>query len=123
MLMKQLIKMTEGVKDALHDAVAAAIAKTDTNGLSYAAAVRAIVQTLQSSGPLKATPSEWNDYVRDQFTPDDLVTEAEEEGEPQRIASAGDYYVEMGEDERVRLYHNKKILTTMPLVIWKQLTR
>jgi hypothetical protein len=43
--------------------------------------------------------------------------------EPKLLGKAGDYRVTLDDDEQVNLYYEDEMLTTMPLVIWKQLTK
>lgn len=42
---------------------------------------------------------------------------------PKIIAKAAEFKVELNEGEQVRLLKNDSPIATMPLVIWKQLTR
>jgi hypothetical protein len=42
---------------------------------------------------------------------------------PKLLGRAGDYSVMLDDDEEVCLYYEDKMITSMPLVIWKQLTK
>jgi hypothetical protein len=49
--------------------------------------------------------------------------EPAEPAKPKLLGKAGDYTVMLDDDEEVCLYYEDKMITSMPLVIWKQLTK
>lgn len=128
--------LTEGrSKEYLENLIQKAIKLVDAKGMTYEDAVDAIAYKVKEL----AQPDEKlvdTDMVIDMIkavyddeldeSADDLEfnePEPDEPVKPKLLGKAGDYTVMLDDDESVCLYYEDEMLTSMPLVIWKQLTK
>ena len=127
-LLKQLFALSEAsVKDAAMDIILGAIDSVDVTGLSYDKAVRKISQYVIDNNSHDMfggdSISTVEDMVRAMFDPEDLNEETDDNW-PKLISAADEFRVEVDEDEQVSILDGEHtVRLTMPLVIWKQLTR
>lgn len=135
MLIQQLVQMKalkEGqMKNAIMDTVEDHCRNTDIpDGLSYEQAVSLIVKSIMNTDTMAAElPSrELTEYVKDYFAREDyedVVKEAHDTDMefPKILGKAGEFSVELNDGEQVSLMRGNKEVVSMPLVIWKQLSR
>ena len=130
MLIKQLMALNEGqVKNQMSDIVEQAIIEVDVSGLSYTAAIAKIAAYVikhDNSELFGGNAREAADFVKGMYSAQEHSTIKEEEDSefPKKIAKAGDFIVELDEDEQVRVLGGSgEVKLQMPLMIWKQLTR
>lgn len=130
-LLKELLTLTEGgSKRYIEDLIEKAIKLVDANGMSYEDAVDTIadkVKELAQPDQQIVDTDMLIDMIKavydDELTEDESMDDALEPVKPKLLGKAGDYKVMLDDDEQVNLYYEDEMLTTMPLVIWKQLTK
>lgn len=130
MFIKQLLALKEGqVKNQMSDIVEDAISEVDVSGLDYKAAVAKIAAYVIQHDRNELFAGRLKDaieFVSGMYSQRDhsTIREAEESEFPKKIAKAGDFIVQLDEDEQVSVLDDAgAIKLQMPLVIWKQLTR
>lgn len=129
-LIQELWQVTEGrMKEVLIDLIDRAIDKVDTYDMEYEAACKEIAKKVHEMERFGAEVD--NDFlmslIKDIYSEadhKDVVKEDEESVEQKVIAKADEFTLMLDEDEQVHLLDGEKtVRVSMPLVIWKQLTR
>lgn len=126
-LLQELSSLSEGgLKDALLDAIYKAMDKLDLYDFeSHEAAVKGIMAEVNKH--IDVDQDTLGDMVRDMYTEEDheeaLKEGADDSEWPKLIAQAGDFSVELDEDDKITMYERNTAIANMPLVIWKQLSR
>lgn len=134
MLLKELLHLQEGrVKEVLMSIIDDAIKNTKIGDGSYEDAVKKIVKFARQNDNQDVTAgcsdAELETYVKDGFTKDEHAglnedAEQEELAKPKIIAKAGEFRIELDDEEQVHLIDGEEtIRVSMPLVIWKELKR
>ena len=130
-LLKELFSINEGrTKEYLEDLIIRAIDLLALTEVTYEDAIQLIIDKVmdidrrglaQDQDSLIAAMVK-QEYRREDH--DEITNEDAPEPELPRIISKADKYsVELHENEQVKLFSGNQVIATMPLVIWKQLTR
>jgi hypothetical protein len=127
-LIQELSSLFEGaLKDSIIDAVDAAMDKLNMYDFeSYEAAIKGIMAEVNKH--IDADQDSLESMVRGMYTEEDheeaLKEDSGDSEWPKVIAKADEFRVELDEDEQVHLKDGEgNIRVSMPLVIWKQLSR
>lgn len=131
MLIKQLMSLREGaIKNQMYDLVEKAMKEVDVSGMAYKDALAKLAKYIISQDNSEFFGGRVQDaieFISGVYSQKEHLTinEEEEESEfPKKIAKAGDFVVELDEQEQVRILDTSgSTKLQMPLVIWKQLTR
>lgn len=130
-LIQELSQVTEGrMKEVLIDLIDRAIDKVDTYDMEYEAACKEIAKKVHEMEKFGAEVD--NDFlmslIKDMYSEadhKDVVKEDEEDDDEDKvIAKADEFTLMLDADEQVHLLDGEKtVRVSMPLIIWKQLTR
>ena len=130
-LIQQLHSILESsIKDKIEELIIKAIDLVNVKDMPYEQACIAIankVKELDEHNIISVNKS-LIDMIKNMYEKEEHEKTFNEDEDPdsvfpKRIASAGDFTVEINENEKITLFENDKEIVSMPLVIWKQLTR
>ena len=129
-LIQELTRIDEGaVKDAIIDLIDRAMDMVDVYDMTYEKAISAIADKVMEIDAKKIAQDKdaLVHMIESMYSKEDHADVVkEDEGAdnwPKQIAAAGEFTVELDEDEKVTLMKRNQAVVSMPLVIWKQLTR
>jgi len=116
-------------KDSIMDVIDTAIDFVDVYSMTYTDAINAIADKAieMDSKDILGDRNHLIELIKSVYNEEDhseVVKEDEAEGNwPKKLGAAGEFSVEVDEDEQVTLLKRNNKIVSMPLVIWKQLIR
>lgn len=129
-LIKELSLVTEGrMKEALIDLIDRAMDKVDAVNMSYEQACKKIADKVREMEHFQADIDDefLMSLIKDMYSEADhkeIMKEEEKDEDSEVIAKADEFKVILDSNEQVHLINGKQtVLVSMPLVIWKQLSR
>jgi hypothetical protein len=129
-LIQELSQVTEGrMKEAIIDLIDKAMDLVDVHGMTHDEALKEIADKVHEmdhfdiAADHDALMSMINDMYGEEDHADALKEDEADDNWPKLIGKAGDFSLEVDENEKVTLLKNHQEIVSMPLVIWKQLAR
>jgi hypothetical protein len=126
----QAEKLLEGgTKEYISDLIEEAINKVDVFGKTYEQAVHAIARKVLEldTKDMIGDDDFLMNMIKAAYTEDEhkkaVKEDTEEEDLPKILVKAGNFSVELHPNDQVQILSGNEVLTTMPIVIWRQLSR